>query len=217
MKTAGTARSVRIEALSARAELGNVLRISMAIAVGVWMYLASAGATFQGSRSEQRNLMPFQLLIRDRPSSEQRVFRELQEGLLEAETRRVAVDAWPPVSSLATDGIPPFALDPTAKNSRYEWRLISSGTFVNYLGLPERTGAPAWLVLVQEPEPGRPPDQTREDEEHHRLANGSMLHVSTWIHADGRRVGDRIVRMPQAEGWMQLYAVGPSAPAAAQR
>jgi hypothetical protein len=207
---APAAKRVQIEALSARTELGNVLRVAMAISVGVWMYLATNGATFQGRRSELRNLLPFQLLIRDRPSSEQRIFRELQEGLLEAEARRAVDGKWPPIALLSNDGVPPFAPDPTARGSRYDWRLITAGTFVNYLGLPEQAGAPAWLVLVQEPEPGRPPDQTWEDEEHHRLANGPMLHVSTWLHAEGTRVADRIVRMPQAEGWMQLYAVGPA-------
>ena len=47
--------------------------------------------------------------------------------------------------------------------------LTINGAFVNYLGVPRRAGAPAWLVLVQEPEPGAPPDPAREDEEHHRL------------------------------------------------
>jgi hypothetical protein len=204
-------RRVQIVTLSARAELGNVLRMGAAVAVGVWMYLAVNGASFQDSRSGQRNLLPFQQLIRDRPQAEQRVFRELQEGLLEAEAKRAGSGTWPQVSLLAANGIPPFAPDPTAKNSRYDWRLLTGGAFVNYLGLPERPDAPAWLLLVQEPEPGRPPDQTREDEEHHRLSTGAMLHVSTWVHADGKRVADRMVRMPQAEGWMQLYAVGPVA------
>jgi len=207
---AHTVRRVQIVTLSARTELGNVLRMGAAVAVGVWMYLALNGATYENSRSG-RDLLPFQQLIRDRPQSEQRVFRELQEGLLEAEAARGATGTWPTVPSLAGEGIPPFALDPTA-SSRYEWRLLAGGAFVNYLGLPERPDAPAWLVLVQEPEPGRPPDQSREDEEHHRLSTGAMLHVSTWVHADGKRVADRLVRMPQAEGWMQLYAVGPAAP-----
>ena len=204
-------RRVQIVTLSARAELGNVLRMSAALAVAVWMYLAVNGASFQDSRSGQRNLLPFQQLIRDRPQAEQRVFRELQEGLLEAEAKRAGAGTWPQVSLLAAEGIPPFAPDPTAKSSRYDWRLLTGGAFVNYLGLPERPDAPAWLLLVQEPEPGRPPDQTREDEEHHRLSTGDMLHVSTWVHADGKRVADRMVRLPQAEGWMQLYAVGPVA------
>ncbi len=87
--------------------------------------------------------------------------------------------------------------------------LMSNGTLVNYLGLPQGPDAPAWLLLVQEPEPGAPPDPAREDEEHHKLITGVMLHVSTWVRTDARVTG-RITRTPQAEGWTQLYAVGPS-------
>jgi hypothetical protein len=67
------------------------------------------------------------------------------------------------------------------------------------------------LLLVQEPEPGVPPDQNFEDEEHHRLLDGSMLHVSTWSHADGAAIPARLTTMPQAEGWLQVYAVPPGA------
>jgi hypothetical protein len=179
--------------------------------IGVWIYLATNSATFRDSGNTTRHLLPFQALIQDRPPIEQRMFRELQEGLLEAEMRRVDRGAWPAVSSLAADGIPPFALDPTAKGGRYEWQLATSGALVNYLGLPQRSDSPAWLVVVQEPEPGAPPDPAREDEEHHRLSTGVMLHVSTWVRADPR-IASRIIRTPQAEGWTQLYAVGPSPP-----
>jgi len=75
--------------------------------------------------------------------------------------------------------------------------------------VPRQPGAPEWLVLVQEPEAGAPPDLAREDAEHHRLLSGEMLHVSTWVRADVR-AADGTIRAPQAEGWTQLYAVGPS-------
>ena len=115
------------------------------------------------------------------------------------------------VDSLAADGIPPFAPDPTAKTATYRWTLLRTGAIVNYLGIPDREGPPAWLVLVQEPQPGIPPDQTFEDEEHHRLLDGTMLHVSTWAHADGIKVPSRLTTIPQAEGWTQIYAVSPGA------
>jgi hypothetical protein len=216
--TADVLRRVEVRPLSAQAELGYVVRFSMVVMIGVWMFLATDSATFRDAGSTSRHLLPFQVLIQDRPPIEQRMFRELQEGLLEAETRRADRGTWPAVASLAADGIPPFALDPTAKGGPYDWRLMASGTLVNYLGLPKRPDAPAWLVLVQEPEPGAPPDPAREDEEHHRLITGDMLHVSTWVRADAR-VANRITRAPQAEGWTQLYAVGPSLapPAAASR
>jgi hypothetical protein len=201
-------RRVEVRPPSARAELVNVARFGLAVIIGVWMYLATDSATFGGADADKRRLLPFQALIQDRPSPEQRLFRELQEGLLEAERRRTGSGRWPSVPLLAGEGIPPFAPDPTAKGVPYDWQLTTSGTFVNYLGLPKQPGAPAWLLLVLEPEPGAPPDPAREDEEHHKLATGIMLHVSTWIRADPN-ITSPIIRTPQAEGWTQLYAVGP--------
>ncbi len=204
-------RRMRVEPLSAHAELRSVARTAMAIVTVALMYLITSGATLRDpGTTANRNLLPFQVLVRDRPPTEQRMFRELQEGLLEAETRRTMTGTWPAVSALAADGVPPFALDPTARGGRYDWSLVQSGALVNYLGIPRESSAPAWLVVIQEPEPGVPPDQTYEDEEHHRLITGVMLHVSTWARADSG-VATRITRSPQAEGWTQLYAVGPSA------
>ena len=202
------ARSVSVQALSAKDELLLVARASMALVVGVWMYLAFA-AGIGGPAASQKHLLPFQKLIAERPGDEQRMFRELQEGLSEAESSRGSNGAWPSSDALANDGIPPFAADPTQR-ALYTWRLVQSGTMVNYIGVPKGSNAAVWLLLIQEPEPGVPPDQAFEDEEHHRLSTGQMLHVSTWTHATGTAVVSRVVRMPQAEGWMQLYAVGPA-------
>jgi hypothetical protein len=178
-----TIRRVEIRPPSARGELANVLRFSMVIVAGVWLVLAADSATFGGKATTTKHLLPFQSLIQDRPPAEQRMFRALQEGLLEAEARRSADGRWPDPASLAADGIPPFAFDPTDKAGPSNWRLIVNGAIVNYVGVPRAAGFPAWLLLVQEPEPGAPPDQAREDEEHHRLLNGDMLHVSTWMRA----------------------------------
>jgi hypothetical protein len=51
----------------------------------------------------------------------------------------------------------------------------------------------------------------QNDEEHARLVDGTLLHVSIWQHARGASVAAAPVRVPQAEGWTQLFAVGPSA------
>ena len=199
-------RRVEVHPPSRRVEFGNVVRFSMVVLIGVWMFLAADSATFRDTSARTRNLLPFQALIQDRPPIEQRKFRELQEGLLEAEARRASSGTWPSPTALAGDGIPPFAIDPTARGGRYTWRLAANGAFVNYLGAPQRSDAAAWLVLVQEPERGAPPDPAKEDEEHHRLITGDMLHVSTWVRTDGR-IPDGTVRAPQAEGWTQLFAV----------
>jgi hypothetical protein len=204
-------RHVQIEPLSMRTELGHVMRLAMAIMVGVWLYLASAVG---GDGTTKRNLLPFQALIESRSPVEQRMFREIQEGLLEAEARRSTTGSWPAVSTLAADGIPPFATDPTTKRATYQWQFARMGMAIAYLGIPTQPGMAAWMVLVQEPEPGAPPDPAKEDEEHHRLLDGTKLHVSTWVHPDGDRITPGFVRVPQANGWTQLYAVGPSQPAA---
>lgn len=205
--TAPAVRCVSVQALSAKAELLLVIRASMALIVIVWMYLAFASG-MGGPAESQKHLLPFQVLIADRPGDEQRMFRELQEGLTEAEAARALSGAWPTSDTLAQEGIPPFAPDPTQRLG-YTWSLVQSGSFVNYVGLPKDASGPTWLVLVQEPEPGVPPDQAAEDEEHHRLSTGQMLHVSTWTHA-AHLGAARMVRMPQAEGWTQLFAVGPA-------
>ena len=210
MSTAtATVRRVEVRPPSSRIEFGNVVRFSMVVVAGAWMFLAANGGALRDTDGSARHLLPFQKLIQDRPPIEQRMFRELQEGLLEAESRRASTGAWPAVAALAEEGIPPFAIDPTAKGGSYDWRLTHNGTFVNYLGIPRQPGAPEWLVLVQEPEPGAPPDLAREDEEHHRLLGGEMLHVSTWVRGDVR-APEGTIRAPQSEGWTQLYAVGPS-------
>jgi hypothetical protein len=207
-----TMRQVAVERLTPQQELTNVVRGSAVIIVGVWMYLA---ATLGNGADARRSLLPFQTLVQNRQPSEQRMFRELQEGLIEAEAVRSTTAAWPAVESLSEQGIPPFAPDPTAKAANYRWALLRGGAFVNYLGLPDRTGVPAWVVLIQEPEPGVPPDQLFEDEEHHRLLDGTMLHVSTWAHANGSDTPLRLTSVPQAEGWIQIYAVPPGAATAA--
>ena len=202
---AGPYRRIEVATLSARDELVMVVRVGLLIAIAVWVYLGSHAFEPGNAR---RDLLPFQKLIADRPSSEQRLFRELQEGLLEAERVRSTSGRWPAADTLAADGIPPFALDPTQRVG-YDWRLVTEGTFVNYLGIPRSSDAPAWLVLVREPEAGAPPDPAALDEEHHQIVNGPKIHVSTWVQPRPATLAPAIIRIPQAEGWTQLYAVGP--------
>lgn len=205
--TAATVRTIAVERLSFRDELVNVIRGAMSVVILVAIYL---GATLGNASDGRRALLPYQTLIQNRPTAEQRMFRELQEGLLEAETARSITGAWPTPDALAAEGIPPFAADPTAKGRSYRWTLLRNGRQLNYLGRPAESNASAWLLVVQEPEPGVPPDQTYEDEEHHKLVDGTMLHVSAWLHPDGAQRPERLTIAPQVEGWQQVYAVGPA-------
>lgn len=203
---AAVPRRVAVELLSTRQELVHIVRVAVAIVLGVWLYLASA---LGDARTTRSNLLPYQAVIQNRPEADQRMFRELQEALLEAERLRSTDGAWPDVAVLADQGVPPFAADPTARSAVFHWQLRRAGPLVNYLGIPDRPGVAAWLLLAQEPQPGVPPDQTFEDEEHNKLLDGTMLHVSTWSFADGIHATGKLVRVPQVEGWTQLYAIGP--------
>jgi len=200
---------VEIAAVSARDELIHVLRAAMAITAGVWLYVTNNPFPSSGN-ALQRSLLPFQATVATLPSDSQLMFRELQVSLIEAETIRSAEGAWPDAARLRADGIEPFAPNPALKNSAYEWAMLLDQRIVDYLGRPKQPGAQAWLVRVLEPDPALPPEVFVEDEEHDRLLDGSVLHVSIWTHPDGAAIPARAGPLPQAEGWIQLYAAGPA-------
>jgi hypothetical protein len=132
------------------------------------------------------------------------MFRELREGLLEAERMRAATGRWPDVDTLASEGIPPFASDPTRKTA-YKWTSVRQDWAINYLGIPLDSTALAWVLVILEPEPGAPADPAPLDETHHRLPDGTTLHVSIWnIPEARRRSGFAALRLPQNEGWTNL-------------
>jgi hypothetical protein len=205
-------RRVEIRPPSLRTETIGVLWLAAAIIAAAGVCLVRPAQTNSRANPAERNLLPYQVLVQDVPTGEQRVFRELQEGLLEAERARSAAGKWPDPSALAADGVPPFAPDPTAGDAACRWRMLTQGVFINYLGIPPNPGAPAWLLVIREPELGSAPDLAPNDEEHHRLADGTVLHVSVWnVPESSRTTGGLVaVQRPELEGWRQLR-VGPSA------
>lgn len=190
---------------SARREAANVLRMAAVILVATWVYLANTAAPRAGLAAGE-GLIAYQKLFRNLAPSEQRMFRALHEGLLEAENVRSASGAWPRPGDLAGQGIPPFAADPIASREKYAWTVHQEGNLVNYLGLPAAPHVPAFLLSIQEPTPGAPIDRAPNDEQHHRLANGDVLHVAVWMHTEGAKLADALCRQPESTGWTQLLA-----------
>jgi hypothetical protein len=153
--------------------------------------------------------LPFERRFADLDLAEQRMVRNIREGLVEAEARRGRTGAWPTPEELAAATIPPFAPDPIDR-AGYVWRIARAKDVVNYVGVPrEGSGKDTFVVVIAEPAPGTPPDpQVQEDEIHHRLANGTMIHVGTWT---GPRVDEKrlpLVAPNPDEGFRQVL-VGP--------
>jgi hypothetical protein len=195
-------RTVEVVPPSRRREADFVLGAAGAIVIGAILVIAPGGGAASGSH----DLLPFQVLFRDAPPAVQRMYREMQEGLLEAERRRGATGRWPAVEPLAAEGIPPFA----PAHPPYRWRLAQGGSIVNYVGMSESDGA-AFLALVQEPDPNavEPPATAPLDETHHRLADDTLLHVSIWYRPGQLRPPSTdLVTEPAAGGWIQVLVGG---------
>jgi hypothetical protein len=163
-----------------------------------------------GDRSRRNEMLAFQVLFRDLPGQEQRVFRSMTEGLEEALRLRGTSGAWPSVESLAQMGIPPFAPDVLDKSSLV-WKRWQEGLVTEYVGAPARdTGAPSFLIVVQEPEPrgGEDPSTAGVDEEHRLLPDGTLLHVTYWEHRPVP-LGPGLIVEPAFQGWRQIRVTTP--------
>jgi len=203
-------RTVEVVPPSGRRETGLVLAVAGAVVIGAILVIAP-GSGYSGSQAGAGDLLPFQVLFRDAPPAVQRMYREMEEGLLEAERRRAATKLWPRVATLAAEDIPPFAI----ARPPYRWSLTQEGVFINYLGLPDPDG-PAFLALIQEPDPDvvDAAPAARLDEAHHLLADGTLLHVSIWFRAAAAAAPpDRPLTQPAAAGWTQVL-VGTQKPGA---
>ena len=194
-------QTVQIRPPSVRTETINVIKTAAAIVFIVAAYIFRPTFAAPDVNAPVAGLLPYQKLIRDASPNEQRIFRELQEGLLEAERIRAQTGHWPDVKTLEAEGIPPFAQDPTQKID-YKWTSVRQDWATNYLGVPSDPSQPAWVLVILEPEPGAPADPAPNDETHHRLPDGTTLHVSIWNMPEAkRRSGFAALRLPQNEGW----------------
>jgi hypothetical protein len=152
-----------------------------------------------------KNLLPYQVLVRTLPESDQNIFRAIRQGLLAAESERARLARWPEPSILALSGVAPFS-----DEQRFHWQRFSQGVTINYLASPTDPSALAWMLTIQEPEPNAPPDPAPNDDEHHRLPDGTTLHIYVWMHRYGGNVTPDFVAQPQASGWTQVFSVPPN-------
>ena len=186
-------------------ERTSILTIAGLVVGAVGLYLALR--TFGGPAGAEKNLLPYQTLARTLTQPEQQMFTAIRRGLGPIESDRARTSRWPQPLVLAASGVPPFS---TAATDGMEWQRFERGATVNYFGQPADPAAPAWLLMIQEPEPNAPPDPAPLDEEHHRLPDGTTLHIYVWMHRYGGRVTAGFVPQPQTDGWTEVFSAPPN-------
>ena len=134
---------------SASGETRLVLRASAAIVFGALFVIGlHAGTVGPGGGPRAGDLAPFQVLFRDAPPAVQLMFRELQEGVREAENGRAADKRWPAVETLAAQGL----FDDRPNQGRLPGKPAVDGLDRDSAGLGDRLdgrrGVPEGLELT---------------------------------------------------------------------
>jgi hypothetical protein len=176
---------VTVTSPSARRETWAVARAVFHLVY--WSALLVSAQTYRAPNASDAGAAlaapsPFERPFQDLPSADQRLFRSVQEGLVEAERARASTGRWPDVDALARAYVRPFAPDPIDRGG-YTWRLARRGLAVDYVGTPTAgSGREGIFVVILEPEPNAPDDPLLQpDETHHRLTGGPMIHASIWM------------------------------------
>jgi hypothetical protein len=154
---------------------------------------------------------PFERRMVDLAPEDQRLYRAVREGIVEAERRRSSTGKWPSAADLAREGVPPFAADPIDR-AGYTWTFVQTGAAVNYVGTPSvASNASAsskretFIAILTEPDPGTAIDPGAVvDEVHHRLADGTMIHATVWM---GPPVapGPAVTVLAPDQGYKQIF------------
>jgi len=163
------------------------------------------GPTARAAASSKGGLANYQVLFRDLPGGEQRVFRELQEGWLEILRLHGTSGAWPAIEALARADVPPFAPD-VLDRSDMRWSFRQDGLVSQYVGVPQAAASlPSFMLSIQEPDPetGEKAAPGTVDEEHQLLPDGRLLHVTYWKRATAKPSSD-VALDPAMRGWSQI-------------
>lgn len=177
----------------------RVIALAAGILILVGLYFG-----MRSSVSETGTLLPFQMLKRDLVTADQAMFEALKQSLVDAEGIRSSTGRWPDAPALAS--LPKTTPgDAGGAAAEYTWQIQNQGVIYHYVGLPAKdASAPAWMIAIKEPEPGVPTDTAPNDEEHHRLPDGTVLHVSVWTHRFGGQLDPKFLPQPEAGGWTQV-------------
>ncbi len=198
-------RTVAVRSPSILAETGAVIRAVLHIAF--WsVALMTASLHASKSADPAAALAIDEVAFKTLEPAQQRLYRNILDGVGEAEDARGTSKAWPTVEELAARRLPPFTADPLDR-AGYRWKLMRSGTLINYVGTPDPASKqPTFLIVITEPDPGVAVDPgAPTDETHHKLKDGTMLHVLIW---KGTKSVDAPLATPLFEdGWQRITMV----------
>lgn len=206
---------VRVSPPSAADETRRVLKLGFIVLYGAAFVVLGRPLVDEANVAVES---PFEVRFQALDASDQRMFRNLQEGVLEAEYERSRSGKWPDAKSLAESGIPPFATDPIDQ-AKYQWRSLSSDNLVNYIGSPAQSDRPTLIAIITEPPPGTAPDpRAIVDETHHKLQDGTIIHVTIWFSpapkgGEGPPLQDLkepIAFVNEQAGWRRVTSVAPT-------
>ena len=204
-------RTREVRPPSARAETWAVARVLFHIAY--WSTLAVSAEAHDAKQPRVAAALssPFERSFQDLAPADQRLFRAAQEGVLEAERLRSATGRWPAVEALARAGVPPFAADPIDR-AGYAWQRVQTGPKVDYIGVPRAgSGREAFYIVLVEPDPGTPNDPLAPvDETHHRLGDGTMIHVTYWMGPPLADTSEAFSLLPPELGFRQVLVGAPA-------
>ncbi len=123
--------------------------------------------------------------VSDLSQAQQQFYTQLRRQLLEAERERGQTKHWPQAEGVFPAG----------------FQLRQHGLYINYVGEAEGL---RWLVLFIEPDKRVAPEKpSPEDDEHHFLSDGTLLHVTVWTQPQDEVMPQEIVAFPAAEGWLE--------------
>jgi hypothetical protein len=134
-------------------------------------------------------------------AEEQRMYRRALEGMQEIEDARSRTGAWPTVEALAKRDIPPFGEDPIDKFG-YRWQLVRDDFAINYVGIPEVSDRPTFVIALVVPRPGEE-ERVPLDETHHELGDGTRIHVGVY-RGTARTYPAPLAQFSFLDGWRRI-------------
>lgn len=201
------ARTFDVRPPSARRETWMVARAAFHIVY--WSALVVSAQTHDPARPAAALISdtpsPFERRMTDLAPGDQRLYRAVREGIVEAERRRSSTGRWPSAADLAREGVPPFAVDPI-DHAGYTWSFVQTGAAVNYVGTPSASSKrEAFIAILAEPDPGTAIDPNAQvDEVHHRLAGGMMIHATVWM-GPPLAPGRALTVLAPDQGYKQIF------------